>query len=157
MPESLSANPSASGNAAAAPPGRLRRAPEHFLSPAQITAVQAGRRDFLAASFASALTMPALLGAASAHAAAPAAAPAMPAAGGDPAILEKQPHAVGLGQPVAATGYGQPSKWEANLQRRESPGLTRVPQASVSFAPLRAILTCASRCPATTTWPKQRS
>ncbi len=147
MPDSLTANPPAGPQAvptpAGTPPGRLRRAPEHFLSPAQIAQVQAGRRDFLAASFASAVSVPALLAAASAHAAAPAAAPtaapAMPAGGGDPAILDKQAHATGLGQPVAATGYGQPSKWEANLQRRESPGLTRVPQASVSFAPLQGL------------------
>jgi sulfane dehydrogenase subunit SoxC len=44
-----------------------------------------------------------------------------------------------LGQPVAARPYGVPSKYEANLQRRESPGLTRVSAASVSFAPLQGL------------------
>ena len=32
-----------------------------------------------------------------------------------------------------------PSKYESNLVRRESPGLTRVPQASVAFAPLQGM------------------
>ncbi|WP_395009525.1 sulfite dehydrogenase, partial [Undibacterium sp.] len=44
-----------------------------------------------------------------------------------------------LGQPVASTGDGMPSQWEKNLQRRESPGLTRVSQASVSFTPLQGL------------------
>jgi len=56
---------------------------------------------------------------------------------GDPAILELPAHSKGLGQPVAARGYGLPSEYEKNLQRRESPGLTRVPQASVAFTPLQ--------------------
>jgi len=58
---------------------------------------------------------------------------------GDPAILKPPPHTTGLGQPVAARGYGQPSQFESNLQRRQSPGLTRVPQASVSFTPLQGM------------------
>ena len=58
-------------------------------------------------------------------------------ADGDPAILKLPGHSTGLGQPVAAHGYGLPSMHEKNLQRRESPGLTRVPQSSVSFAPLQ--------------------
>jgi sulfane dehydrogenase subunit SoxC len=48
-------------------------------------------------------------------------------------------HTKGLGQPVAARGYGLPSTWEKNLQRRESPGLTRVSAASVSFTPLQSL------------------
>jgi sulfane dehydrogenase subunit SoxC len=36
-------------------------------------------------------------------------------------------------------GYGRPSKWETNLRRRQSPGLTRVNQASVSFTPLQGL------------------
>ena len=59
------------------------------------------------------------------------------AAQGDPAILKPQPHRIGLGQPVATFGYGQPSQWEKNLQRRQSPGLTRVTQSSVAFTPLQ--------------------
>ena len=34
-----------------------------------------------------------------------------------------------LGAPVVTTGYGMPSKYEANVQRRQSPGLTPQPQA----------------------------
>jgi len=56
---------------------------------------------------------------------------------GDPAILTLPPHSKGLGQPVAARGYGLPSEHEKNLQRRESPGLTRVSQSSVAFTPLQ--------------------
>jgi sulfane dehydrogenase subunit SoxC len=40
---------------------------------------------------------------------------------------------------VAVEGYGKPSKFEANLQRRQSPGLTQTTQASVSFAPLQSL------------------
>jgi sulfane dehydrogenase subunit SoxC len=40
---------------------------------------------------------------------------------------------------VVARGYGSPSQWEQNIQRRQSPGLTRVPQASVSFCPLQSL------------------
>jgi sulfane dehydrogenase subunit SoxC len=58
---------------------------------------------------------------------------------GDPAILNLPPHSTGLGQPVAARGYGQPSVHERNLQRRQSPGLTRVAQSSVSFTPLQGL------------------
>jgi len=58
---------------------------------------------------------------------------------GDPAILTLPAHSKGLGQPVAARGYGLPSQYESNIQRRESPGLTRVPQASVAFAPLQGM------------------
>ena len=58
---------------------------------------------------------------------------------GDPAILKLPAHSSGLGQPVAARAYGLPSEYEKNLQRRESPGLTRVSQASVSFAPLQGM------------------
>ena len=58
---------------------------------------------------------------------------------GDPAILNLPAHSKGLGQPVAVRGYGSPSAHEQNLQRRESPGLTRVPQASVAFAPLQGL------------------
>jgi len=42
-----------------------------------------------------------------------------------------------LGQPVVASPYGMPSEFERNVQRRESPGLTRTPLSSVSFAPLQ--------------------
>ena len=100
----------------------IRRAPENFLSREQVQAVRSGRRGFLAGAVT---------------AAAGALAAARAGAQGDPAILTLPQHSKALGQPVAARGYGQPSEWEKNLQRRESPGLTRVPQASVSFAPLQ--------------------
>jgi sulfane dehydrogenase subunit SoxC len=58
---------------------------------------------------------------------------------GEDAILKLPEHTRGLGQPVAARGYGVPSRWEKGLQRRESPGLTRVSAASVSFTPLQGM------------------
>ena len=42
-----------------------------------------------------------------------------------------------LGAPILASPYGVPSKYEANVRRRESPGLTRTPQSSVAFTPLQ--------------------
>ena len=42
-----------------------------------------------------------------------------------------------LGAPILASPYGLPSKYEANVQRRQSPGLTRTPQSSVAFTPLQ--------------------
>lgn len=104
----------------------IRRAPESFLDREQIQAVRAGRRGFLA-------------GAVAAAASAMATQQALAQAGDDPAIMNLPAHSKGLGQPVAARGYGQPSEWEKNLQRRQSPGLTRVPQSSVSFAPLQGL------------------
>ena len=86
-----------------------------------------GRRGFLKKSLALAGGAAAALSASRAR------------AQGDPAILKLPPHSSGLGQPVAARGYGLPSEHETNLQRRESPGLTRVSQASVAFAPLQGM------------------
>ena len=42
-----------------------------------------------------------------------------------------------LGAPILAEPYGVPSKYEANVRRRESPGLTRTPHSSVAFTPLQ--------------------
>jgi sulfane dehydrogenase subunit SoxC len=113
-------------------PGRLTRAPENFLDPAQIAEVQAGRRDFLRGAMVAA-----------AAGLTPSLAAGQPQGGGsaagDPAILELPEHSKGLGQPVAARGYGLPSQYEKNVQRRESPGLTRVGASSVSFAPLQGL------------------
>jgi len=100
----------------------IQRAPENFLSAQQIKDVKAGRRGFLAGAFAAAV--------AGVQAQTPA---------GDPNILNLPAHSKGLGQPVAARPYGLPSEFEKNLQRRESPGLTRVGAASVSFAPLQSL------------------
>jgi len=112
--------------------GRLLKAPESFLTPDQIAEVSAGRRDFLRRAFLAAGGL-ALAGRAAAAEAGP------PAGGGDPAILEKQPWATSLGRPVASRPYGLPSHYEKNIQRRESPGLTRVGEASVAFAPLQSL------------------
>ncbi|MDB5803703.1 MAG: soxC [Betaproteobacteria bacterium] len=110
----------------AALPGRLQRAPEGFLQPAQIREVAAGRRGFLRSAFAAAAGLR-LAGAARAQ------------PPGEEVILRPQPWATSLGQPVAAFPYGQPSKYEKNLMRRESPGLTRVSAASVAFSPLQGM------------------
>ena len=112
--------------------GRLRRAPENFLSSEDIAAVAAGRRDFLKKAFVTA-------GASLATAATGNALAADATSAGDPAILELPEYSKTLGKPVAATGYGAPSKFEQNLQRRQSPGLTRVAAASVAFAPLQGL------------------
>ncbi|MDR3369047.1 sulfite dehydrogenase [Rhodoferax sp.] len=117
--------------------GRLIKAPENFLSQDGIKTVFAegkkGRRDFIRSAFA----------AAAAGAAVPAAlAQGNPvsADGGDPNILNLPAHSKGLGQGVALNnGYGKPSKYESNVQRRVSPGLTQTTQASVSFAPLQSL------------------
>ena len=99
--------------------GRIHKAPEGFLKPAQIAEVTAGRRGFLRDAFSLAVGGAAALTSAAGHA----------EPEGDVNILELPAHSKGLGKPVAATGYGQPSKYERNLQRRESPGLTRVSAA----------------------------
>lgn len=44
-----------------------------------------------------------------------------------------------LGAPILASPYGVPSKYESNVRRRESPGLTRTPQSSVAFTPLQSL------------------
>jgi sulfane dehydrogenase subunit SoxC len=117
-------------------PGRLIKAPENFLDRDGIRRVFAegkqGRRDFIRQAFAGAA-------AAAAAGGAHAVANPVPPEGGDPNILKLPAHSVGLGQPVVTDGYGKPSKYEANVQRRQSPGLTQTTQASVSFAPLQSL------------------
>ncbi|MEG1735059.1 MAG: molybdopterin-dependent oxidoreductase, partial [Comamonas sp.] len=113
--------------------GKVRKAPENFV-PAQAVGTvfaeaKAGRRDFIRSAFAAAAGTAAA--AASVHAAA--------VGDGDPNILELPAHSKGLGQAVVTDGYGKPSKFEANVQRRQSPGLTQTKQASVSFAPLQSL------------------
>jgi len=112
--------------------GRLIKAPENFLAQDDIKRPELMRRKFLAASVSSAAASMAVVGIASgvrsAHAA--------PGAG-DPNILNMPAHTTGLGMPVAANPYGLPSQYEKGLQRRESPGLTRVSAASVAFTPLQ--------------------
>jgi len=117
-------------------PGRLIKAPEHFLDPQGVRTVmneaRAGRRDFIRTAFAAAV-------AGTGAAAARAQSNPVPTEGGDPNILNLPAHSTGLGQPVATDGYGKPSRYEANVQRRQSPGLTQTAQASVSFAPLQSL------------------
>jgi sulfane dehydrogenase subunit SoxC len=116
--------------------GRLIRAPENFLDAQGVRTgaaeARAGRRDFIRAAFAAAA------GAGAATAARAQSNP-VPTEGGDPNILNLPAHTTGLGQPVVTDGYGKPSKYEANVQRRQSPGLTQTAQASVSFAPLQSL------------------
>ncbi len=117
-------------------PGRVRKAPENFLSAEFVRelgsdGVNAERRNFLRKSVLAA-------GAALAGAPLASALAASPGAG-DPDVLSLPPWSKMLGQPVAARPYGLPSGYEANLVRRQSPGLTSVPQASVSFAPLQGL------------------
>ena len=105
----------------------MQVAPESFLSREQVSSVFKGRRGFMGGAFAAALA-----GAAGARAQSPITAD-------DSNIVNLPDHTKALGQGVAARGYGMPSVHEKNLQRRESPGLTRVSQAGVSFAPLQGL------------------
>ena len=107
--------------------GRVRPAPENFLTDEDIQSVKEGRRDFLRKAF---------IGASAAMV-----APAMARAAGegDPAILDLPPWSTSLGLPVAANPYGLPSQYERGLVRRESPGLTRVGGSSVAFTPLQGL------------------
>ncbi|MFA9273800.1 MAG: sulfite dehydrogenase [Candidatus Aquirickettsiella gammari] len=107
--------------------GRIIKAPEGFLSDAKLEEARKARRSFMGKALA--------MGAGVASTAVAAAS----SQDGDKAILTLPEHSKTLGQPVASTGYGMPSQWEKNLQRRESPGLTRVSQASVSFTPLQGL------------------
>ena len=115
------------------PTGSVVKAPEHFLSPSDLQSLRAsdskGRRDFLARAFA----------AAAAVGTSAVAYAQTKQAEGEPQILNLPAHATGLGQGVASKPYGLPSQFEANLQRRQSPGLTQTTQASVSFAPLQSL------------------
>jgi sulfane dehydrogenase subunit SoxC len=112
--------------------GRLIKAPENFLAQDDIKRPELMRRKFLAASVSSTAASIALVGIASGGRSAHAAPGA-----GYPNILNMPAHTTGLGMPVAANPYGLPSQYEKGLQRRESPGLTRVSAASVAFTPLQ--------------------
>ena len=115
--------------------GRVLRAPEHFVDltlqqEIERHGLDAKRRSFLRRSFA---------GAVATTAAAAAAPLAFAQAEGDEMILKPRPWTTSLGQPVAARPYGLPSEHEKNLQRRQSPGLTRVGASSVAFTPLQGL------------------
>ncbi len=109
--------------------GRVLPAPENHLSAEKLEQARKARRSFMGKALA--------MGAGAVTSAA--ATTRALAADGEDAILKLPAHTTGLGQAVATLGYGMPSQWEANLQRRQSPGLTRVPQASVSFTPLQGL------------------
>ena len=116
--------------------GRVLPAPENFISDTLIDDIRqhglnSDRRDFIRQSFAAAS---AALLSSSALAAAD-----HPGGEGDPAILMLPKHSTTLGNPVAHVPYGLPSKYESNLQRRESPGLTRRRESSVAFTPLQSL------------------
>ena len=100
-----------------APRGRLRLAPENHLDATGIS-----RRRFLAGVAAGG----AALATTSSRA-------------DDQAIMSLPEHSRSLGQPVAARGYGSPSKYEGATQRRDSPGLTRTALSSIAFAPLQSL------------------
>ncbi len=121
-------------------PGRLQKAPENFIDAAGVRTVfaeaKAGRRDFIRRALAGAAAGAAAI---TTTTAARAQGNPVPTEGGDPNILELPEHSKGLGNPVAMDGYGKPSRYEANVQRRPSPGLTQTAQASVSFAPLQSL------------------
>jgi len=109
--------------------GRVIRAPENYLDQAlirdiSVEGINDQRRGFIKKSFLAAV------GAFTADRvfSAP-----------DPAIVNLPEHSKTLGKPVASRPYGAPSIYETSLQRRESPGLTRVSAASVSFAPLQSL------------------
>jgi len=101
-------------------PGRIRPAPDATHAP-----VSPSRRGFLAR------------GGAAVAAGGVAALASAPARADDALPPSVAPWSRALGAPVLASPYGVPSKFEANVRRRESPGLTRTPQSSVSFTPLQ--------------------
>jgi len=116
--------------------GRLQSAPENFIPDELIEQINAQgmdatRRNFLRKSFAAA-------GAALASGGALAEID-HPGPVGDPAILSLPKQSTTLGNPVAHVGYGLPSRHEANLQRRESPGLTKRRESGVAFTPLQGL------------------
>ena len=116
--------------------GRIQPAPENFIPDALIDDIRLNglndsRRRFLRKSFAAAS---AALVSGSALAGAD-----HPGGEGDHAILKLPKHSTSLGNPVAHLPYGQPSKHEVNLQRRESPGLTRRRESSIAFTPLQGL------------------
>jgi sulfane dehydrogenase subunit SoxC len=116
--------------------GRLQHAPENFIPAEMIEQIiaqgmNATRRDFLRKSFvaaSAALTSGGAL-----------AELDHPGPVGDPAILNLPKHSTSLGNPVAYAPYGLPSRHEANLQRRESPGLTKRRESGVAFTPLQGL------------------
>lgn len=117
--------------------GRLLKAPENYLDAGGIQTVQEearhGRRDFIRRAFTAAAVT------AGASRVAYAQSNPVPSEGGDPNILNLPIYSKSLGQGVGVEPYGQPSKYEANVQRRQSPGLSQTTQSSVAFAPIQSL------------------
>ncbi len=110
-------------------PGYLRSAPESFLEPELVTdisknGINAERRGLLKGALAAAVG--AMSGAAV-------------SGESDPNIVDVPEWSRMLGKPVASNPYGLPSRYEANIIRRQSPGLTQTDQASVAFTPLQSM------------------
>ncbi|MGA8010305.1 MAG: sulfite dehydrogenase [Thiomonas sp.] len=116
--------------------GRLRKAPENFLSTEQVAQVQAGRRDFLRKAFLTASATVAAGGAANAYADD---RKNWDGDKGSKLILDNPEWGTTLGRGVDEPPYGMPIKYEKNLVRRISPGLAAVTQANVAFAPLQGM------------------
>ncbi len=123
--------------------GRVKPAPENFLHPQQHLKAVTVRRSFMAKALAAGAGVSVSVGAARAAQGARSNATSSGSQDrtqtDDPAVLNLPAHSRGLGAPVATLGYGNPSRFERNLQRRESPGLTRIGAASVSFTPLQSL------------------
>lgn len=114
------------------PAGLLKKAPENWLDPDLASDIHANgfddrRREFLSRNFLLALAGMTV------------GANAVAGEEGDPDILSLPLHSTSLGRPVAQTGYGLPSRFEESVLRRESPGLTRTRESSVSFTPLQSL------------------
>jgi sulfane dehydrogenase subunit SoxC len=61
------------------------------------------------------------------------------AAGPDPLITEVQPWASEFGEPVDATPYGMPIRFEDHVVRRNVAWLTESPVSSINFTPIHAL------------------
>jgi sulfane dehydrogenase subunit SoxC len=107
--------------------GRVIPAPENHVTADEYAQARSSRRGFMRQAAVAA-------GGALASAASPALAQSAGNAGDAPNLPS---WTRSLGPGVAVTGYGLPSKYESSVQRRQSPGLTRSPQSSVSFTPLQ--------------------
>lgn len=103
----------------------LSPAPEGHLADHDLQQVQLSRRSLM--GLAVTATLPLVAGPTSAVA--------------DPPVAEvdRLPPAYGLGQPVVAQPYGQPSQHQLGLARKTLPGLSPVPQNSASFTPLQGL------------------
>jgi sulfane dehydrogenase subunit SoxC len=112
--------------------GRILPAPENHVTPAEYAQALASRRGFMrqAAGAAGGALAAAIGGTAMAQT-----TQSKPPAKAEASRLPSWTRTLGPG--VAVTGYGLPSKYEGAVQRRQSPGLTRTPQSSVSFTPLQ--------------------